>query len=60
MTKTRLTIAAILALFVARLYRLGNEPDTITVHPASPSVSFENYLEERDEEQRRWDEEEGL
>lgn len=58
--RTAAIVIPILALILAIIWRIASQgSDNIVVQPASASVSFENMLEEVDEEQLRWMREEG-
>lgn len=55
-TRTAAIIIPALALIVALIWRIANEgTNRVPVRPASTSVSYEHYLEEMDDEQRRWE-----
>lgn len=54
--RTAAIIIPIFALILAVIWRIANEgTDRVPVRPASTSVSYKHYLEEMDDEQRRWE-----
>ncbi len=54
--RTAAIIIPILALILAVIWRIASEgTNRVPVRPASTSVSYENYLDEMDDEQRRWE-----